>query len=672
MEATKRKIGGVPLNVACILVVELCERFCYYTIQGSQKFFMQQYFAYSNAQSTSITTVFNTACYITCLLGGALADRLWGRYRTIIILATLYVLGTFMVAWASNPSVLNRALFFLGSFGGIAIGTGGIKPNVSNFGADQIEGEDAEETQARFFSYFYWMINIGAGLGLGIMTTMASSPTSFGLPKGYGYFWSYAIAAASMAVCVAIFLSGSVSYINMSKRSATKIFRPIASVLMYSAKQSVRGAACLVGWLLLVPFFILSFIQAFVPSGSAEATYLSIIAFGVAGTLMICLMWAHTDNSFLVQRPHTDRGSEGVEDSLTIEEIRMTFQTMPLLLIANTVFNFAYTMMIGPFLAQSCQMDLRVSTMQISGAFFNIGDCFAIILFIPISERFVYPFMERVQARPVTNEQKLLGGFAWAAIAMIVAVVLEYARRSSEVLSPLATWSIDLPRSERFPGMNFTAGGGATGWDHYSTLMGQCVVDGIDYCSSCAPKVAYPFCEGADCPEAQQHAGIYMSNISGFLMFLPFSLIGLGEIMVNPVLYYYAYSMTPDKTRSVIQAMNLIFQGAFPPALVGVFSTLLSSMQPNNLNQGHLEVFYYISLGIIALGTPAFFLVQKSSKIVVPEQQLARGREVSASVISGALHGGSVAGGSFRPRAASGSMTTGSLRRQGSLLRSAV
>lgn len=51
----------------------------------------------------------------------------------------------------------------LGCLGLIALGTGGIKPNIANFGADQIgdETEKQRESQKTFFSLFYLSINIG-------------------------------------------------------------------------------------------------------------------------------------------------------------------------------------------------------------------------------------------------------------------------------------------------------------------------------------------------------------------------------------------------------------------------------------------------------------------------------------------------------------------------------
>merc|ERR1719188_350775 len=89
---------GIPRSVMLILVVELCERFCYYTVQGSQKFLLLQRFGYSNAQSTSITTIFNTACYLYCLGGGVLGDGYLGRFLTIAILSAVYVGGVVCVA----------------------------------------------------------------------------------------------------------------------------------------------------------------------------------------------------------------------------------------------------------------------------------------------------------------------------------------------------------------------------------------------------------------------------------------------------------------------------------------------------------------------------------------------------------------------------------------------
>lgn len=666
------QVAGIPISVGLILVVELCERFCFYTIQGSQKFFLSQNLGYNNAQSTSITNVFYTLCYLNCLGGGVLGDRFFGRYMTISSLAAVYVAGAFILAFSTNPNVMSSSMFFIGAFCGVAVGTGGIKPLVCNFGADQIQGEGVEKTKERFFSLFYWMINIGAAIGLGVMTTLATSPETFGVAAGYGYFWSYLIAAMAMAFCVCLFLTGSCVYSGKFLTRRVHTFRPVCSVMWHSAKQSLRGKVCMVGWLLLIPFFTLSFVQAFAEEGSSSAQVLAWLAFGTALVQLACLIWSHCDNSFLVPPPGMleDSGDEGQMPSASLSDIRLTFQTLPILLMADTVFNFAYSMMMGPFLSESCQMKLTVgsSNMQISGAFFNLADSLAIIICIPIFERFVFPAIERCRGRPVQVHEKLFGGFFWAALGMVAAIILEYSRRAAPVLSP-AGWSSS-PSPANFPGMTFY-GDGSHSWEHFQTMMGTCVVEGIDYCSNCAPKVNYPFCDPSTstCHDTTVKAGIYMSDLAGWWMFVPFSFIGIGEILVMPVLYHYAYSLTPTRTQSVIQAVNLVFQGAYPPALVGVFSTVLASAQPNNLNNGHLEVFYYISLVIIALGVPIFFQAKKACQIVTPVRTETDGNVALVSDRAGDLIPTSMIG-SRHSRAVSG--TTSFLPRDFSNLSASV
>lgn len=46
----------------------------------------------------------------------------------------------------------------------IAVGTGGIKPNVSSFGADQFDDSNREERKQKqsFFNWFYFSINVGS------------------------------------------------------------------------------------------------------------------------------------------------------------------------------------------------------------------------------------------------------------------------------------------------------------------------------------------------------------------------------------------------------------------------------------------------------------------------------------------------------------------------------
>jgi dipeptide/tripeptide permease len=103
--------------------------------------------------------VFEGTCYVTPLLGAYLADSHWGRYKTILVFSSIYLGGMVCLALTSwlpgltpgpydDPTLLQNALLF-GSLGVIALGTGGIKPNVSAFGADQFDEKDPQVRPAR-------------------------------------------------------------------------------------------------------------------------------------------------------------------------------------------------------------------------------------------------------------------------------------------------------------------------------------------------------------------------------------------------------------------------------------------------------------------------------------------------------------------------------------------
>jgi len=70
----------------------------------------------------------------------------------------------------------------------LAFGTGGIKANVSPFGADQVREHGPGAIQ-KFFNWFYWFINIGSFISFTLVVY---------LQQEKGFFIGYAITAGSM------------------------------------------------------------------------------------------------------------------------------------------------------------------------------------------------------------------------------------------------------------------------------------------------------------------------------------------------------------------------------------------------------------------------------------------------------------------------------------------
>ena len=80
----------------------------------------------------------------------------------------------------------------------IAVGTGGIKANISPMGADQIQNEGREMVQ-KFFNWFYWFIQVGSLLAFTVVVYVQQEVS---------FFYGYMITAVSMVLTTIVLLIG--------------------------------------------------------------------------------------------------------------------------------------------------------------------------------------------------------------------------------------------------------------------------------------------------------------------------------------------------------------------------------------------------------------------------------------------------------------------------------
>ena len=132
-------------------------------------------------------------CYLLPLLGGWIADRYLGKYRTIVYFSIPYILGHIILGAFSVEYFLYIALLLL------ALGSGAIKPNTSTLMGLMYEEQCKPELLTEAFSYFYLSINIGAMI------------SSFALPvirNAYGYRVALMIPTVLMVMALGIFILG--------------------------------------------------------------------------------------------------------------------------------------------------------------------------------------------------------------------------------------------------------------------------------------------------------------------------------------------------------------------------------------------------------------------------------------------------------------------------------
>lgn len=147
------KMRDLPPSLIFIISNEFCERFSYFGMKTMLPLYLVNWLSFTQNKAMTVFHFFIMAAYFFSLFGGVLSDNVLGRYRTILYLSVLYCVGSFMVVLSSVPFIddkggafSNNSHFYILVFGLllIAMGTGGIKPCVSSFGADQIIFDESD------------------------------------------------------------------------------------------------------------------------------------------------------------------------------------------------------------------------------------------------------------------------------------------------------------------------------------------------------------------------------------------------------------------------------------------------------------------------------------------------------------------------------------------------
>uniref|UniRef100_A0A665WN53 Solute carrier family 15 member 2 n=1 Tax=Echeneis naucrates TaxID=173247 RepID=A0A665WN53_ECHNA len=200
-----------PTSICFIVVNEFCERFSFYGMKAVLTLYFLTYLHWDKDLSTAIYHAFSSLAYFTPILGALIADSWLGKFKTIIYLSIVYVIGHVVKSVGAIPTVGSSDVHIALSMVGlilIALGTGGIKPCVAAFGGDQFDEHSISERQ-KFFSIFYMSINAGSLLSTVVTPILRGDVQCFG---GDCYALAFGVPAALMVVALVVFIAGSSLY----------------------------------------------------------------------------------------------------------------------------------------------------------------------------------------------------------------------------------------------------------------------------------------------------------------------------------------------------------------------------------------------------------------------------------------------------------------------------
>jgi len=200
-----------PKSVFIIVGNEFCERLSYYGMKAILGIYLHKKLHLTEDKSTVIYHTFAMLCYFTPIFGAMIADQLLGRFKTIVYISMIYVLGHLLKTLAAIPTLGVPPLeFSLLGLALIAIGTGGIKPCVSAFGGDQFKLPEQERQLQTFFSVFYFSINAGSLIGTALTPYLREDVECFGEDTCYSL--AFGVPAILMGIATVIIIMGKPLY----------------------------------------------------------------------------------------------------------------------------------------------------------------------------------------------------------------------------------------------------------------------------------------------------------------------------------------------------------------------------------------------------------------------------------------------------------------------------
>ncbi|XP_038976327.1 protein NRT1/ PTR FAMILY 3.1-like isoform X1 [Phoenix dactylifera] len=217
----ERKQGGLK-TMPFILANEICDRFATSGFSANKITYLTQQLHMPLVQASNTLTNFGGTSSLTPIVGALIADSFAGRFWTITVGSIIYQLGMMTLTISAvlpslrpptcspqqpcrQASSLQLAVLYL-SLLCTSIGSGGIRPCVVAFGADQVELQGDAGHKWNFFNLYFFSMGMPVLLALTVVVY---------IQENVGWGWGFGIPTVAMCLSIIAFVIGYPLYIKM-------------------------------------------------------------------------------------------------------------------------------------------------------------------------------------------------------------------------------------------------------------------------------------------------------------------------------------------------------------------------------------------------------------------------------------------------------------------------
>jgi proton-dependent oligopeptide transporter, POT family len=402
--------SALPRQVPYIIGNEACERFSFYGMRNIlTPFLVTSLLLYApEAERAGIAKdVFHSfviGVYFFPLLGGWIADRVLGKYRTILWLSLVYCVGHACLAAFDD----NRTGFYTGLFL-IALGSGGIKPLVVSFVGDQFDQTNKHIAKV-VFDAFYWTINFGSFFASLLMPIFL---------RKYGPAVAFGIPGILMFIATVVFWAGRKKYVNVPPTPADPhSFLRVAITALWARGEGQGRPGLIIaaiGAALAIGAFAMMGSLGFVASACLALVFL--LGFGGTGAYL-----------------QLDRAS-AVHPLDRIEGVRAVLRILIVFALV-TPFWSLFDQKASTWILQADQM---VKPAWFSSAQMQALNPALVMILIPFNNLVLYPALRRWGVN-VTPLRRMGFGIAFSGFAWIAAGAIQLAIDGGDAVS--ITWQM--------------------------------------------------------------------------------------------------------------------------------------------------------------------------------------------------------------------------------------
>ncbi|KAL1210024.1 Protein NRT1/ PTR FAMILY 5.6 [Cardamine amara subsp. amara] len=415
--------GRVPLRAQTgawraalfIIAIEFSERLSYFGLATNLIVYLTTILHQDLKMAVKNVNYWSGVTTMMPLLGGFVADAYLGRYATILVATIIYLMGLVLLtmSWfipglkpcheevCIEPRKAHEIAFFIAIYL-ISIGTGGHKPSLESFGADQFDDDHGEERKMKMSFFNWWNVNLCAGI-------LTSVTAIVYIEDRIGWGVAGIILTVIMATSLLIFLSGKTFY---------RYRRPLGSPLTPMLQVIVAAIAKR-----NLPY----------PSDPSFLHEVSKAEFTKGRLLSHTKHLNFLDKAAIIE----DNNPLAIEKqspwrlvTLTkVEETKLVINVIPIWLF-TLAFGICATQTSTFFIKQAIVMDRHIASFTVPPASMFSLTAVSLIISITIYEKLLVPLLRSItkKQRGISILQRIGTGMIFSLITMIISALVEKQR----------------------------------------------------------------------------------------------------------------------------------------------------------------------------------------------------------------------------------------------------